>query len=415
MAPMSWDLSFAELGRVLRITGCLEVVDALRQALPGWSVEVFDAAGEAPAIELWREEGGYRQYSPELPQGLLLTTTTEAACSLVADLVATYTEHHPELIGLHCASVEIDGRLVIFPASHRAGKSTLTAAFAAASYKVFGDDVLALTAQGQGQGLGIAPRLRLPLPAGLAVELVEFVQQHAGPADTRYSYLVPPAGGLAYHGETRPLGAVILLARDAAIMTPQLSRLAPGDGLLQLLCQNFAHDAPSELLVERLLPLMEHTPCLLLSYSEPMAAVEAVQAAVSEPSLLVAPCEPAEAFAPATAPRCMGDELWMPGATVLEYPLEEELFLVAATDGAIHRLNPSGRVIWQLLRQESLSAYELAELLSEHYAQPLEEVLVDVQELLGRLANAGLIGSVAAATAATATSLNLESCCAETR
>src|SRR5690554_938470 len=324
MSPMSWDLCFAKLGRVLRITDCPEVVDALRQALPGWSVEVFDAEGETPPIELWSEGEGYRQYSPELPQGLQLDTPVEAACSLIADLVAEYTEHHPELIGLHCASVEIDGRLVIFPASHRAGKSTLTAAFSAAGYKVFGDDVLALTAEGEGQGLGIAPRLRLPLPVGLAAELVDFVKQHTGLADTRYSYLVPPPGGLAHHGETRPLGAVILLARDAAITTPQLSRLAPGDGLLQLLCQNFAHDAPSELLVERLLPLMEHTPCLMLRYSEPLAAVEAVQVALSEPSLLAAPCKQHAERTSTTTPRCMGDERWMPGATVLEYPLEEE-------------------------------------------------------------------------------------------
>src|SRR5690554_334607 len=403
MSPMSWDLCFAKLGRVLRITDCPEVVDALRQALPGWSVEVFDAEGEAPPIELWSEGEGYRQYSPELPQGLQLNTPVEATYNLIADLIAEYTEHHPELIGLHCASVEIDGRLVIFPASHRAGKSTLTAAFAAAGYKVFGDDVLALTAEGLGQGLGIAPRLRLPLPAGLAAEMVSFVQQYTGPADTRYSYLVPPAGGLAHHGETRPLGAVILLARDAAITTPQLSRLAPGDGLLQLLCQNFAHDAPSELLVERLLPLMEHTPCLLLRYSEPLAAVEAVQVALSELSLLAAPCKQHEELASTTAPQSMGDQRWMPGTTVLEYPLEDELFLVEASNGAIHRLNPSGRLVWQLLRQESLSASELAELLSEHYAQPLEEVLADVQELLGRLANVGLIGSVATSSVATVT------------
>lgn len=403
MPFMSWDLCFAKLGRVLRITDCPEVVEALRQALPGWSVEVFDAEGEAPPIELWSEGDGYLQYSPELPRGLRLDTPVEAACSLIADLVAAYTEHHPELIGLHCASVEIDGRLVVFPASHRAGKSTLTAAFSAAGYKIFGDDVLALTAEGQGQGLGIAPRLRLPLPARLAAEVVSFVQQYTGPADTRYCYLVPPAGNLAHHGETRPLGAVILLARDAAITTPQLSRLAPGDGLLQLLCQNFAHDAPSELLVERLLPLMEHTPCLLLHYSEPLAAVEAVQAALREPSLLAVPCARDEEPASAPSPRCMGDEPWRPGATVLEYSLEEELFLVEASDGAIHRLNPSGRLIWQLLRQEPLSAAELAELLSEHYAQPLEEVLADVQELLGQLANVGLISSVATSGAATVT------------
>lgn len=403
MPVMSWDLYFSNLGRSLRVTGCPEVVDALQQALPGWPVELVVAEGTAPPIQLWREGESYRQYSPELPRGLLLATPVEAACSLIADLVATYTEHHPELIGLHCGSVEIDGRLVIYPASHKAGKSTLTAAFAAAGHKVFGDDVLALTAEGNGQALGIAPRLRLPLPAGLASGFMEFVKQHAGPADKRYSYLLPPVGGLAHRGETCPIGAVILLERDSAVASPRLSRLAPGDGLLQLLCQNFAHAAPSELLVERLLPLMERQHCWLLRYSEPLAAVEAVQAALREPSLLAAPSEQPQELAPATAPLCLSDKLWMPTATVLDYPLDEELFLVEATDGAIHRLNRGGRLIWQLLREEFLSADELAELLSEHYAQPLEEVLADVQELLGRLAYAGLIVSVAESGAATDT------------
>lgn len=52
----------------------------------------------------------------------------------------------------------------MFPESSKAGKSTLTVAFAAASYRVFGDDVLGLTAQGEGVAMGVAQRLRLPLP-----------------------------------------------------------------------------------------------------------------------------------------------------------------------------------------------------------------------------------------------------------
>lgn len=407
---VSQDLHLSGLGRVLRLTDCPEVIEALCGALAGWPVEVVKAEGVAPSIRLWRESEGYQQRSPALPEGLFLATPAEAACSLIADLVEEYIDRHPELIGLHCGSVEVGGRLMIFPASHRAGKSTLTAAFAAAGYKVFGDDVLALTAAGEGLALGIAPRLRLPLPASHAPRFIDFVTRHAGLADERYCYLVPPTERLAAHGEVRPLGAVILLARDETVAAPVISRLAPGEGLLQLLCQNFAHEAPSETLVERFLPLMGEVPCLLLRYSEPLAAVQLVAEALS--GVLPTSLPEFSALGQPTAqtePLTAG--LWAPEKSVLAYPLDDELFLVEVASGAIHRLNSTGRLVWQLLRQEPLAAGEIAELLGEYYgneysageycadeysAQPAERVLADVQDLLGRLSAAGLIMPVAA-------------------
>src|SRR5690554_7325199 len=103
--------------------------------MPGWPGELVAAEGPAPPVRLCREGDGYRQHSPELPDGLFLSTPAEAACSLIADLVGEFFARHPEAIGLHGGSVEVDGQLLLFPASHRAGKSTLAAAFAAAGYR----------------------------------------------------------------------------------------------------------------------------------------------------------------------------------------------------------------------------------------------------------------------------------------
>ncbi len=388
------DASLAGLGRCLRFTDAPKVARDLAAALPGWPVTLQPAAGPAPAIRLRGQGAGYCQHSPELPEGLDLPTSASAACSLIADLAGEFFVRHPELIGLHCGSVEIDGRLAIFPEAHRAGKSTLTVAFAAAGYRVFGDDVLGLTPGGEGVALGIAPRLRLPLP-DVASELAAYAERRAGPEDARYRFVVPPTGRLAGHGESRPLGALVLLERDAAAQEPEVLRLAPGEGLAQLLCQNFAYDTPGEALLVRLLPLMERLPCLLLRYREPLAAAcrlarelegaaDAMAGTASPVAGRMAPRE-GECLAPGAR--------WRPAAGVRRYPLHDELFLIHAPSGEIHRLNATGRAVWTLLEAEALSGEELGELLAEHFRQPREAVTEDVCLLLAGLSDAGLITS----------------------
>lgn len=389
------DLTLPGLGRTLRLVDCPEVGDALRAAMPGWRLSAEPGEGEAPAIRLQRERSGqgFRQYSPEFERGLSLPTVASAACSLVADLVGSFCERHAEMVGLHCGSVEIDGRLLIYPASHKAGKSTLTAAFAAAGYRVFGDDVLALTPEGEGMGLGIAPRLRLPLPASLDPRLRAFAERHAGPQDERYRYLALPRSSLAPHGERRPLGALVLLEREEGLDAPETIELAPGEGLLRLLCQNFADDQPSEALMARFLPLMERLPCWLVRYGEPLAAARhlarrcagwpARDGATASVAVHVA----SRAELPAVSPT----RRWR-AVEARHYPLGDELFLIEPAGGAIHRLNASGRIVWALLEREALCARELAELLGELYeGMAVERLMADVTGLLSGLAAEGLI------------------------
>ena len=122
---------------------------------------------------------------------------------------------------------------------------------------MFGDDVLALTRCGEGVALGVAPRLRLPLPETLAPEFHQFVANHLGPHDDRYGYLALDEQQLASHGMRCPLGAVLLIERDESLSEPQLVRLQPGDGLWQLLQQNFAEHESDKTLIERFLPLLK--------------------------------------------------------------------------------------------------------------------------------------------------------------
>lgn len=87
---------------------------------------------------------------PALPQGIWLETAVSSACSVIAAVTGAFLHLRPDDIGLHCGAAEIDDQWIIFLESHRAGKSTLTCARAAAGYRVFGDDVVALTPERPG-------------------------------------------------------------------------------------------------------------------------------------------------------------------------------------------------------------------------------------------------------------------------
>lgn len=378
--------------------------------MPGWRLEVFPARGLAPAIRLRRAvegEGhvkghhrGYVQYAPGLPGGLVLPTPVAAVCSLIADIVELFCARRTDLIGLHCGAVEVDGHLVVFPESHRAGKSTLMAAFAAAGCRVYGDDVLALTREGNGTALGISPRLRLPLPNVAHSDLMAFAERHAGPEDDRYRYLSLPESGFATHGEQRPVAAIVLLERDEGLCEPDLVTLAPGEGLVQLLCQHFDHDAASEALMARFAPLMRQLPCLLLRYSEPLAAAQCLMARMT-PDRIATGQVAASLLGrrsvhggrrPLEQDRMDLDARFRPRSGVRDYCIGEELFLIETSSGALHRLNSSGRATWRLLRVEPLTAAEVADLLVEYHGDVSgDAVEADIRSLFAWMLEARLI------------------------
>lgn len=409
LSASSVDVTLPELGRCLRVHDAPDVLEALARAMPGWPITTRPAAGASPELYVYRDADSLWQSEPGTTGEFALPSPASAACSLVAELLSMRLERDPDLLGLHCGSVEINGRLALFPQSSKAGKSTLAVAFAAAGCRVFGDDVLGLTAQGDGVGMGVAPRLRLPLPTSFALEFSRYTERHAGPEDDRYRFVLPPQGGLAQSGDVRPVGALVLLERVAGPdVEPDVVPLSPGEGLLQLLCQNFAHETPPQALMARLLPLMQRVPCLLLRYGEPLAGarylaqvLERVDARQDTlPPLNTPPtnAEPAERAAPATpasaSPAHTGT-LWKLEPCVNVYPLGDELFLIHTPSGAIHRLNPTGRLVWLLLQQEPLGTDELGAILAEHFQQPTRTVTADIIELVDALYQAGLVAPAA--------------------
>lgn len=404
MSPPIVDISLKGIGKCLRVEYAPEVVAALTQAMPGWPITVSAAKGIAPQRYIYQDTQGLWQGSFDEPHEYHLPSSASAACSLVGDLISQRLAGSPELLGLHCGSVEINHRLVLFPESSKAGKSTLTVALAAAGYRVFGDDVLGLTAQGEGVAMGVAPRLRLPLPDGFATEFVDYATHFAGPEDDRYRFVIPQNDRLAQYNDSCPVGAIVLLDREAKVVTPEVITLSPSEGLLQLLCQNFAHDTDSESLFKHLLPLMQTVPCLLLRYSEPLAGAQhlahiiknAPTDAISSASLLSTPsATPSRSTVSAplthTAQQAALSTVWVTQNNISTYPVGDELFLIDNRTGAIHRLNSSGKLVWLLLQQAPLLGHELAELVAEHFSVLLHDATPDVNSLLIALARAKLI------------------------
>lgn len=393
------DYALPGLGPCLRLVDAQPLLPVLQAAMPGWALTECARQPVEPDICVWQQEEGFWQQAPALPKGMWLETAVGTACSVIADVSGAFLRQHPDYIGLHCGSAEIDGQLVIFPESHRAGKSTLTSAFAAAGFRVFGDDVVALTPEGEGVSLGIAPRLRLPLPTGIDSEFQDFVSTHQGPSDDRYGYLALDETLLASHGVKRPIGAIILIDRDNSVTKPQLTSLQHGEGLWQLLQQNFADTLSDQVLMTKFWPLVQGMPCFLLRYSDAYQAAEFVgrhlgEALKAQPSSYTSPSF--EAVMPQAPSLSRSDQrCWRARSTAHEYPLGDELFVIIEEGGAIHRMNVTSRAVWLLLQNEALDIEELSKTLTAFF-MPIsrEQVSKDVALLLGQFLAAGLIESV---------------------
>lgn len=402
MSTAAVDIILPKLGRCVRVKSAPDAVHALTQAMPGWPVSTQPAAGAMPDNYIYRDAAGLWQGWRDEPEEFDLPSSAAVACSLVGELIGRRLATEPQLLGVHCGSVQINEQLVIFPESSKAGKSTLTVAFAAAGYRVFGDDVLGLTECGQGVAMGVAPRLRMPMPDSFSAEFVDYTEQHAGPEDEHYRFVIPPGKGLARFDESCPVGAIVLLERDAQIVEPEVVQLAAGEGLLQLLCQNFADSStPDQALFERLLPLIQRIPCLLLRYAEPLAGARFLSKALARPHLHAIQAASLLSQTPVNSAQSTQFDLtkvWSAAQGVKVYPLDDDLFLIHARSGEIYRLNASGKLAWQLLQHEPLSGLALADVLAAYFKAPLAEVSTDIAQLLTALAQTGLI--VAAPSAA---------------
>ena len=233
------------VSRAISLENCEGLIAPLAAVLGTWCFEVVAAHDQQPVITVHRERGSYRIASPWLDPPLAERSDAGAVFSLVAEMILAFVDEQPNPLCLHAAAVEHDGRLIVFPSTEQAGKSTLVAQLASCDVRIFADDALPLSADdAKGLALGIAPRLRLPLLATASRTFRAFVEAHRGPSDRESVYLALPPPLLAPHGTTAAIGAVVLLDRQEAT-DARLEPAPRGYGLQRLVVQNFARAGTS--------------------------------------------------------------------------------------------------------------------------------------------------------------------------
>ncbi len=324
---------------------------------------VSQGSADTP-IAIEDEGDGFRLTSPWLKGPVRQQHEVDAACVLVAELYRAYLADHPELLCLHGGAVELGGRLVVFPSQYRAGKSLLGACFAAAGGRLFADDVLPIGREhGSEQGLaaGVAPRLRLPLPDDLGPGAQRFFDRRRGPASERYLYLELERAELAPRGARAPIGAFVLLQREAGARAT-LSPIGDGEVLRQVVWQNFARETDAAGILGRLHAIVGAAGCFRLRYGRAEDAVALLRESFAdwEPSLNSAKGSRRQVAAEIEAALPAGSFRQRPG--VAETLVDGEGFLTDPDGVAIHHLNPLAQALWRLLA-EPMTVADLVELL----------------------------------------------------
>ena len=349
----------------MRLIDCAPLLPLLPEIFPTWPCEVSEARHEAPCasiITIRRESGVYGLSAPWLDGPLRSDTEAGLFADLTADLIHAWLAAHPDVLCLHAAAVEFAGRLALFPNMNKAGKSMLATRLMAEGRRCFGDDLVALLPDGTGRAFGVPPRLRLPLPAS-EPGLAEFVGENGGLGDAHCRHLSARLTALARFGETRPLGAVIMLARR----TRGPAELIPadlGESLRNLVYQHFMRPGGALDVLNASAALIRALPCWHLRYARldeaaaclREAFLEGEQPGFTAGNAARAPF-PAEKKA-RPGPKRRGTRrrralaarfVRSPDALLREEA--GETFLVRADGNRIFHLNATGRAVWELLAE----------------------------------------------------------------
>ena len=389
-------LAFEEISRPVALIGCDDLAARIAAVLRGWRFAEVPASPESPPIITIRKTaGGYGLESPWRPSRDVYSDEVDAVCSFIVDLVKAYIAAKPSLLCLHSAAAEFAGRLVVFPSRYRAGKSVLSAHLAAAGVRVYADDVLPIDERAnRGVAPGILPRLRLPLPDGADAAFRDFVRRRSGLRNRRYAYLDLDAGTLAPLGQEAPIGAFVLLRREAGA-GPELAPVSKSEMLKRVILRNFADEVRAVDILDRLHDVVGDARCFRLRYDAAAEAAELLKQSFKRWPSRRRPAKRARPTPSTVSPGAPNDEATKehfrrnPG--IVENLVDDELFLVNPAGEAIYHLNPVGVALWRLLGQP-IHLEEAVGLLHEAFPEvSRKRIKRDVARLLADLASRGLV------------------------
>ncbi|PCI37924.1 MAG: hypothetical protein COB46_12520 [Rhodospirillaceae bacterium] len=242
----------------------------LGQVLRGWTFKETKKGKGTPIIRLSAGPRGYERRSPWVQGGdaIVFLDPVDAVCDLLLDLEHAYIKDSGCLLALHAAGVKIGSKLVVFPSTHEAGKSLLTATLAQAGHRVFADDQLPILpgAPTIAVAPGFLPRLRNPLPDDLDAEVSDFIEKHSGPQSTQFRYVDLADDVLAPLGEQAPIQGLVLLNRTPGA-SPQMETVGEAEVLKTCVLQSFGRSLNAIEVIDHLHNMVKGAECIKLTYS----------------------------------------------------------------------------------------------------------------------------------------------------
>ena len=356
---------FEGLSDVVEIVNCDNLLAHFPIIFPGWQIHSIALASEPPVLSLVRKSDGYHLSGISMDEPVIRRDEADVICGFIAELIRITVNSNNQQLCLHGASVVINGRLVVFPSVYRAGKSVLSACLSASGKTLFGDDVLPVDMEsGDAVAPGLALRLRLPLPDNLTEAERTFIESRLYLKGKRYGYLSHPEGELAPRGTRLPIGAFVLLQREAGIEA-ELSSLSESEVLRQVVWQNFAREADAAEILTRLQDLVAESQFYRLRYDRACDAVRLLTEAFEH---WETPRRKPSAVESATKSSDIPNHSLTCGAFIRSHgihvvTLDQEKFLADSAGEAIYHLNMLGGAVWHLLENPHTKV-ELAEIVS---------------------------------------------------
>jgi hypothetical protein len=344
-------LEFANLTPPVLLSGMAEAPAAFDSIFRYWPRrEVQDSTIE-PLIRVEPAQNGYSLSAPWLEKPLHYADAVNLGCGLAVHVNHGILLEHQELLCLHAAGVEIDGRLVVIPNSYHAGKSLLTACLAAAGARVFSDDILPIDRNtNQGVAIGLAPRLRLPLPDTVGDRSIRFIAGSEGARNRQYLYLDLDEQAQAPFGTQAPIGGFVLLDRVKGARAA-LEPVGEGEALKQLFLRNFARPMPPVDSLDYLHGFVARSACYRLTYSVGDEAADLLMARFRDIATLSRDSATGSGISMAVAAtgptRQDGQLRRAPG--IGERIVGADMFLSDPSGEDLYHLNLVGAGLWRLL------------------------------------------------------------------
>lgn len=408
-------IHFSGLEAPVLLKNAAALLPVVAKVLPSWPFRVADADENLfPCMTITgKDDGLYYCETHNIADDPYEWDAVNTVCELVVALAWEQINAQPQWLCLHCAAVEFNGRLVLFPNRRRGGKSTLTAVLAERGFRVFTDDFLPVKVDKNGTMLGCAngvlPRLRLPIADGFSSTFRDWVGKNTEISNNQYAYLDVP--DLASRGALLPIGAIVILDRQDDVTVPNLNQVEAIDVLDDLITQNFARLAHSGRILRASQGVAETAEKFRLQYQSAEEAATFIEshfqtwdrpAAWVQNVEIVPDLAVQEMLSDNTQPAFDPAQVYERAQGVTEICLADTIYVADGYGIGIQKLNQGSGLIWQIL-EEKASAVEVSDLLATAFPdEPAEKILADCTQTLQQFLQNRLIAPAYAFEEATA-------------